>query len=261
VANILDKIVAQKRIEIADARSLTSLEAVQEAAATAPPARDFLGALRASEGIGLIAEVKKASPSKGLIREDFDPPSIARLYTDHGARCISVLTDETFFQGSLSYLKQVRSVVDTPLLRKDFVLDTYQIYEARAAGADAVLLIAEILTASELRQFSDLALELGMVALTELYDPANLDAVLASGTPLVGVNNRDLRTFEVDLSHTVRLRQQIPRSVLLVGESGISSREDALFLQENGVEAMLVGESLMRQTDIGKAVDTLLGNS
>jgi indole-3-glycerol phosphate synthase len=261
VANILDKIVAQKRIEIADARSLTSLEAVQEAATTAPPARDFLGALRASEGIGLIAEVKKASPSKGLIREDFDPPSIARLYTDHGARCISVLTDETFFQGSLSYLKQVRSVVDTPLLRKDFVLDTYQIYEARAAGADAVLLIAEILTASELRQFSDLALELGMVALTELYDPANLDAVLASGTPLVGVNNRDLRTFEVDLSHTVRLRQQIPQSVLLVGESGISSREDALFLQENGVEAMLVGESLMRQTDIGKAVDTLLGNS
>ena len=261
MANILDKIVAQKRIEIADARSLTSLEAVQEAAATAPPARDFLGALRASEGIGLIAEVKKASPSKGLIREDFDPPSIARLYTDHGARCISVLTDETFFQGSLSYLKQVRSVVDTPLLRKDFVLDTYQIYEARAAGADAVLLIAEILTASELRQFSDLALELGMVALTELYDPANLDAVLASGTPLVGVNNRDLRTFEVDLSHTVRLRQQIPQSVLLVGESGISSREDALFLQENGVEAMLVGESLMRQTDIGKAVDTLLGNS
>lgn len=261
MANILDKIVAQKRIEIADARSLTSLEAVQEAAATAPPARDFLGALRASEGIGLIAEVKKASPSKGLIREDFDPPSIARLYTDHGARCISVLTDETFFQGSLSYLKQVRSVVDTPLLRKDFVLDAYQIYEARAAGADAVLLIAEILTASELRQFSDLALELGMVALTELYDPANLDAVLASGTPLVGVNNRDLRTFEVDLSHTVRLRQQIPQSVLLVGESGISSREDALFLQENGVEAMLVGESLMRQTDIGKAVDTLLGNS
>lgn len=261
MANILDKIVAQKRIEIADARSLTSLGAVQEAAATAPPARDFLGALRASEGIGLIAEVKKASPSKGLIREDFDPPSIARLYTDHGARCISVLTDETFFQGSLSYLKQVRSVVDTPLLRKDFVLDAYQIYEARAAGADAVLLIAEILTASELRQFSDLALELGMVALTELYDPANLDAVLASGTPLVGVNNRDLRTFEVDLSHTVRLRQQIPQSVLLVGESGISSREDALFLQENGVEAMLVGESLMRQTDIGKAVDTLLGNS
>ena len=261
MANILDKIVAKKRTEIADARNLVSLEAVQAAALSAPPARDFLGSLKASDGIGLIAEIKKASPSKGLIREDFDPPSIAKLYTDHGARCISVLTDETFFQGSLDYLKQVRGVVNTPLLRKDFVLDAYQIYEARAAGADAVLLIAEILSANELQQFSDLALELGMVALTELYDPANLDAVLASGTPLVGVNNRDLRTFEVDLNHTVRLRQQIPQHVLLVGESGISSREDAQFLQENGVEAMLVGESLMRQPDIGKAVDALLGNA
>jgi indole-3-glycerol phosphate synthase len=259
VANILDKIVAKKRTEIVDAQAITSLEAMQQAAATAPPARDFLGSLQASEGIALIAEIKKASPSKGLIREDFDPPSIARTYTQHGARCISVLTDETFFQGSLDYLKQVRGVVDTPLLRKDFVLDVYQIYEARAAGADAILLIAEILSASELRQFSDLARELGMVALIELYDPSNLDAVLASGTPLVGVNNRDLRTFEVDLNHTVRLRKQIPQSVLLVGESGIHSREDAVFLQENGVEAMLVGESLMRQLDIGQAVDNLLG--
>ena len=259
MANILDKIVAKKRTEIADARTRISLEAMQEAATSAPPARDFLGSLQASSGIGLIAEIKKASPSKGLIREDFDPPSIAKTYTDHGARCISVLTDETFFQGSLEYLKQVRSVVDTPLLRKDFVLDAYQIYEARAAGADAILLIAEILSASELRQFSDLARALGMVALIELYDPSNLDAVLASGTPLVGVNNRDLRTFEVDLNHTVRLRKQIPQSVLLVGESGIHSREDAIFLQENGVEAMLVGESLMRQPDIGKAVDKLLG--
>ncbi len=259
MANILDKIVAKKRTEIVDAQAITSLEAMQQAAATAPPARDFLGSLQASEGIALIAEIKKASPSKGLIREDFDPPSIARTYTQHGARCISVLTDETFFQGSLDYLKQVRGVVDTPLLRKDFVLDVYQIYEARAAGADAILLIAEILSASELRQFSDLARELGMVALIELYDPSNLDAVLASGTPLVGVNNRDLRTFEVDLNHTVRLRKQIPQSVLLVGESGIHSREDAVFLQENGVEAMLVGESLMRQLDIGQAVDNLLG--
>ncbi len=259
MANILDKIVAKKRTEIVDAQAITSLEAMQQAAATAPPARDFLGSLQASEGIALIAEIKKASPSKGLIREDFDPPSIARTYTQHGARCISVLTDETFFQGSLDYLKQVRGVVDTPLLRKDFVLDVYQIYEARAAGADAIRLIAEILSASELRQFSDLARELGMVALIELYDPSNLDAVLASGTPLVGVNNRDLRTFEVDLNHTVRLRKQIPQSVLLVGESGIHSREDAVFLQENGVEAMLVGESLMRQLDIGQAVDNLLG--
>lgn len=261
VANILDKIVAKKRKEIAESRALTPLATVQQSAADAPPPRDFLGALRVSQGIGLIAEIKKASPSKGLIREDFDPPSIAKTYTAHGASCISILTDETFFQGSLSYLQQVRAVVDTPLLRKEFILDTYQIYEARAAGADAVLLIAEILTATELAHFSDLAQQLGMVALIELYDPDNLPAVLATGTPLIGVNNRDLRTFEVDLGHTVRLRNQIPENILLVGESGIHSREDVLYLQEHGVNAMLVGESLMREENIGSAVDRLLGSS
>ncbi len=261
VANILDKIVAKKRKEIAESRARTPLASVQQSAEDAPPSKDFLGALRASQGIGLIAEIKKASPSKGLIREDFDPPSIAKTYTAHGASCISILTDETFFQGSLSYLQQVRAVVDTPLLRKEFILDTYQIYEARAAGADAVLLIAEILTATELAHFSDLAQQLGMVALIELYDPDNLPAVLATGTPLIGVNNRDLRTFEVDLGHTVRLRNQIPENILLVGESGIHSREDALYLQEHGVNAMLVGESLMREANIGSAVDRLLGSS
>ncbi|MEC8343751.1 MAG: indole-3-glycerol phosphate synthase TrpC [Planctomycetota bacterium] len=261
VANILDKIVAKKRKEIAESRARTPLASVQQSAEDAPPSKDFLGALRASQGIGLIAEIKKASPSKGLIREDFDPPSIAKTYTAHGASCISILTDETFFQGSLSYLQQVRAVVDTPLLRKEFILDIYQIYEARAAGADAVLLIAEILTATELAHFSDLAQQLGMVALIELYDPDNLPAVLATGTPLIGVNNRDLRTFEVDLGHTVRLRNQIPENILLVGESGIHSREDALYLQEHGVNAMLVGESLMREANIGSAVDRLLGSS
>ena len=259
VANILDKIVAKKRKEIAESRARTPLASVQQSAADAPSPKDFLGALQASQGIGLIAEIKKASPSKGLIREDFDPPSIAKTYTAHGASCISILTDETFFQGSLSYLQQIRAIVDTPLLRKEFILDTYQIYEARAAGADAVLLIAEILTATELAHFSDLAQQLGMVALIELYDPDNLPAVLATGTPLIGVNNRDLRTFEVDLGHTVRLRDQIPENILLVGESGIHSREDALYLQEHGVNAMLVGESLMREENIGSAVDRLLG--
>ena len=259
VANILDKIVAKKRKEIAESRARTPLASVQQSAADAPSPKDFLGALQTSQGIGLIAEIKKASPSQGLIREDFDPPSIAKTYTAHGASCISILTDETFFQGSLSYLQQIRAIVDTPLLRKEFILDTYQIYEARAAGADAVLLIAEILTATELAHFSDLAQQLGMVALIELYDPDNLPAVLATGTPLIGVNNRDLRTFEVDLGHTVRLRDQIPENILLVGESGIHSREDALYLQEHGVNAMLVGESLMREENIGYAVDRLLG--
>ena len=259
VANILDKIVAKKRKEIAESRARTPLASVQQSAAEAPSPKDFLGALQASQGIGLIAEIKKASPSKGLIREDFDPPSIAKTYTAHGASCISILTDETFFQGSLSYLQQIRAIVDTPLLRKECILATYQISEARAGGADAVLLIAEILTATELAHFSDLAQQLGMVALIELYDPDNLPAVLATGTPLIGVNNRDLRTFEVDLGHTVRLRDQIPENILLVGESGIHSREDALYLQEHGVNAMLVGESLMREENIGYAVDRLLG--
>ena len=259
VANILDKIVAKKRTEIAESRARTPLASVQQSAAEAPSPKDFLGALQASQGIGLIAEIKKASPSQGLIREDFDPPSIAKTYTAHGASCSSILTDEPFYQGRLSYLQQIRAIVDTPLLRKEFILDTYQIYEARAAGADAGLLIAEILTATELAHFSDLAQQLGMVALIELYDPDNLPAVLATGTPLIGVNNRDLRTFEVDLGHTVRLRDQIPENILLVGESGIHSREDALYLQEHGVNAMLVGESLMREENIGYAVDRLLG--
>jgi indole-3-glycerol phosphate synthase len=207
----------------------------------------------------LIAEIKKASPSKGVIREDFDPVAIARVYEAHGATCLSVLTDEPHFQGKLEYLTAVRAAVELPVLRKDFILDRYQLLEARAAGADAVLLIAECLDDCSLRSLHNAALELGLIPLVELYEPANLERVLTAGAVLIGINNRNLHTFEVDLDHTLRMRAQIPADHVVVGESGIATREDALHLERGGVQAMLVGESLMRAADIGAAVDALLG--
>jgi indole-3-glycerol phosphate synthase len=227
--------------------------------ADAPPVRDFFGPLAAGSPIKLIAEVKKASPSKGVIRSDFEPVSIAKIYEAHGASCLSILTDEKYFQGSLDYLRQVRQAVGIPVLRKDFILDAYQLVEARAAGADAVLLIAECLDDCNLRKLHNEAIELGLTPLVEFYDPANLDRVLSAGAQLIGVNNRDLRTFEVDLAHTIRMREKVPLDAVLVGESGIYTRDDALRLQAAGVDAMLVGESLMRELDIGQAVDRLLG--
>lgn len=259
MANILDKIVATKRDEIAKAKAAKPEAELRAAAKDAPPARDFLGALSGQADIRLIAEVKKASPSAGVIRADFDPVTIAKTYEAHGAACLSVLTDEPYFQGHIDYLRDVRAAVSLPCLRKDFILDEHQLLEARSVGADAVLLIAECLTPEELKRLHAAAVELGMTPLVELYDPANVGAVLDAGAKLVGVNNRNLQTFEVDLQHTVRIRQQIPRDCVLVGESGIRTRADALLLEAAGVDAMLVGESLMRQPDIGAAVDALLG--
>jgi indole-3-glycerol phosphate synthase len=259
VTTILDKIVATKRGEIERARALVPIEQLRAQAQNAPAVRDFFGALAAGGPIKLIAEVKKASPSQGVIRQDFDPVAIARTYEAHGASCLSVLTDEHYFQGSLEYLRQVRQAVSIPVLRKDFILDSYQLVEARVAGADAVLLIAECLDDCNLRKLHNEAIELGMTPLVEFYEPANLERVLAAGAQLIGVNNRDLKTFAVDLGHTIRLREQVPLDCVLVGESGIHTRADALRLQAAGVDAMLVGESLMREPDIGLAVDRLLG--
>jgi indole-3-glycerol phosphate synthase len=259
VPTILEKIVATKRQEIARLRAACPLEQLRAALAGAPPVRDFFAPLAAGGPIQLIAEVKKASPSKGIIRADFDPLQIAQAYESAGAACLSVLTDEVYFQGSLDYLRQIREVVKIPLLRKDFILDTYQLVEARAAGADAVLLIAECLDDCQLRKLHNEAIELGLTPLVEFYEPENLPRVLAAGAQLIGVNNRDLRTFEVDLAHTIRLRQQVRLDCVLVGESGIHTRADVLRLQEAGVDAMLVGESLMRQADIGAATRQLLG--
>lgn len=261
MAEILAKIVKTKQQEVESSIRAQPLRDLMRQADLAPPTLDFIAALRSGPPIRLIAEVKKASPSKGVIRQDFDPVAIAQCYEQAGAHCISVLTDQSYFQGSLSHLSSIRPQVRTPLLRKDFIVHPYQVFEARVAGADAILLIAECLSRQELRGLYQLARELGMAALVEVYERANLDNVLNTGTELIGINNRNLKTFEVDLEHTIRLRQQIPTDKIVVGESGISSRQDALLLQQSNIQAMLVGESLMRQPDISLAVKQLLGTA
>ena len=258
---ILDRITATKREEVARAKATVPETALRDQLADAPPPRDFFASLAAGPPIRLIAEVKKASPSKGVIRADFDPVAIARTYQQHGASCISVLTDEPYFQGSLNYLRQVRAAVDLPVLRKDFIIDPYQVVEARAAGADAVLLIAECLNDDLLKQLHDAIVDLGMTPLVELYEPSNLPRVLQIGARLIGVNNRDLRTFDVDLEHTLRLRRQIPVDRVVVGESGIRTRQDVERLEAAGVQAMLVGETLLARPDVAAAVDELLGTA
>lgn len=259
MANILDDIVATKQREIAAAKAARPEAALSEIAERAPAPRNFFEPLAAGGRIKLIAEVKKASPSAGLIRADFQPVEIAQTYERHGASCISVLTDEHYFQGSLEYLRAVRAAIGLPVLRKDFILDTYQLYEARAAGADAVLLIAECLDDCNLRKLHNAAVELGLTPLVELYDPENLQRVFDAGATLIGVNNRDLRSFKTNLDHTLRLRDRIPDQCVLVSESGIRTRADVERLEAAGVDAILVGETLMANPDIGAAVDTLLG--
>lgn len=260
MSTILDEIVATKRTEIAAAKSKVAEDTLRAQAATAPKPRDFFAALSVPGTVRLIAEVKKASPSRGVIREDFDPVAIATQYERHGAACISVLTDEQYFQGCFAYLRQVRAAVGIPVLCKEFILDRYQLYQARAVGADAVLLIAECLDDAELKLLHDGAIELGMTPLVEFYETDNLPRVLAIGAKLIGVNNRDLKTFKTDLNHTIELRPQIPADCAVVGESGIRNREDVERLGAAGVQAILVGESLVAKPDIGAAVDALLGN-
>ncbi|MBL8853545.1 MAG: indole-3-glycerol phosphate synthase TrpC [Planctomycetaceae bacterium] len=259
MVDVLADIVATKRGEVAERRQQVPLAELHATIPDLPKTRDFVGALRGAPPLRLIAEVKKASPSAGLIRSDFDPVEIARAYEAGGASCLSVLTDRPYFQGDLAYLQRIRDQVSLPLLRKDFIIDPYQIYEARVAGADAVLLIAECLSVTQLRDFYQLARSLGLAVLSELHDPENLDAVLDSGTEIVGVNNRDLRTFRVDTQQTIRIRAQVPQDRLLVGESGVKNRALVLEWQAAGVDAMLVGETLMRQPDLTVAVRSLLG--
>jgi indole-3-glycerol phosphate synthase len=256
---ILDKILVETRQTIERDREKVSAAQLESAIKDLPPCRDFYGALAAGDQVQLIAEVKRASPSAGLIRENFDPAEIAGQYQAGGAACISVLTDEPFFQGSLDYLRAVRRAVDLPVLRKDFIVDRYQLLQAREAGADCVLLIAECLSADELQTLTEEAFSLGLQTLTELYDPENLDKVLETRTQLVGVNNRNLKTFETSLDHTLTLRPSIPEDRLLVGESGIRTHEDVCYLGAGGVKGILVGESLMRQPDIKLATEKLLG--
>jgi indole-3-glycerol phosphate synthase len=259
VGSILDRIVAAKRVELAEARSRTPESALEELATQAAPARDFRAALEREPGVQVIAEVKKASPSAGVLRADFDAVGLARISDAHGAAAISVLTDGPFFQGSLADLTAVRAAVQRPLLRKDFILERRQVLEARAAGADAVLLIAEILDEDALRLLLREIAEWKMQALVELYDAENLPRVLDAGARLVGVNNRDLRTFEVRLEHTLELAERMPKEVCLVSESGVRTRDDVVRLGAAGVRAVLVGETLMRADDPGAKLRELLG--
>jgi indole-3-glycerol phosphate synthase len=258
---ILDEIVVSKQAEVAAARHRLPLVELLSRVTSAPPVRDFRAALRCNGPIRLIAEIKKASPSAQTIRTHFDPIAIARTYQQHGATCLSVLTDTAHFQGRLEYMTQVHAEVAIPVLRKDFLIDDYQVFEARAAGADAILLIAEILDDVTLQRLLKRAWSLGMAALVEFHEASNLSRVLASGADLIGINNRDLRDFTTDVEHTLRLRDRIPANAILVSESGIRTRSDVERLEAAGVSAILVGEALMRAADLGLAVERLLGRA
>lgn len=271
---ILDRIVATKWQEIAAARDRVPASVLEKRCAELPPCRGFAAALRRPGEVRVIAEVKKASPSAGVIRADFDPAAIAKIYERHGAACVSVLTDADYFRGSLADLEAVRAAVAIPVLRKDFVVDAYQLLEARAAGADAALLIAEILPGDRLAELHRAAVALGLDVLVELHDADQLPRVIdcatrpndrqagpfgLGGATLIGVNNRDLRTFETRLGHTLDLLPRFPPGVTVVSESGIRTAADLHTLREAGVSAVLVGESLMRSPDIGAALDALRG--
>jgi indole-3-glycerol phosphate synthase len=255
---ILDEIVDWKRREVARRKRALSLADIQADIARAPTPRSLVDALR-RPGVSLVAEIKRASPSKGLLRPDLDPAALAREYEANGARAISVLTDQHFFRGCLGHLRAVRKAVRLPVLRKDFILDPYQVYEARAAGADAVLLIVAALGDAELDSLYRLVRHLGMDALVEVHDEVELERALAIEPRIVGVNNRDLRTFEVDLETTARLRARVPGYVALVAESGVHTPDDVARLVAMGADAMLVGEALVRAEDAGAKVRALLG--
>ncbi|PJF21082.1 MAG: indole-3-glycerol phosphate synthase TrpC [Phototrophicales bacterium] len=253
---ILDKILAQKVIEIRARQAKTPLNKLINLAKIACAPRNFTAALQ-RDTVALIAEVKKASPSKGVLIEDFDPVKLGKTYAQNGAAAISVLTDEMFFQGSLDYLTQVRDAVKIPVLRKDFIIDPYQVYEARAAEADAVLLIVAALDDGLLAELYALIYQLGMTALVEVHDEIEMERALKLEATVIGVNNRDLKTFNVDLRTTSRLAQMIPKNVTLVAESGIYSAADVLQMAQAGAHAVLVGESLVKSEDIAGMVRTL----
>jgi indole-3-glycerol phosphate synthase len=254
---ILDKIVDHKRLELVERRQARPIDALEAEARAASPARDAVAALQ-TRGVSLIAEIKRASPSKGLLHPDLDPTDLAHTYEDNGAAAISVLTDQRFFQGSLDDLRLVREAVNVPVLRKDFVFDPYQVYEARAAGADLVLLIVAILSDQELAALYRLVRDLHMSALIEVHDEGELARALAVGPCIVGINNRDLHTFTVDLGTTARLRPQVPDDVVLVSESGVHTPKDVERLAALGADAMLVGESLVKAQDVGAQVRELV---
>jgi indole-3-glycerol phosphate synthase len=260
--DILRRILTRKAEEVRERRARVSLDELQRRAARAPPPRGFVNAMRAQIAAGkpaVIAEVKKASPSRGVIRADFHPAQIARSYEASGAACLSVLTDVDFFQGADAYLREARAACSLPVLRKDFIVDAYQVYEARSLGADCILLIVAALNDRQLVELSTLAHALGMDVLVEAHDAVELDRALATSARLIGINNRDLRTFETSLETTLALRDRVPAERLLVTESGIHTHADVARLRAAGINAFLVGEAFMRTDDPGTELARLFG--
>jgi indole-3-glycerol phosphate synthase len=255
---ILDKIIAHKKLEVDAQKENTPLNKIKRNLIGLDPVRGFKAAISTPGKVNLIAEIKKASPSRGVIRDDFDPEAIARTYEDNGAVAISVLTDRKFFQGDLSFLARVRSVTSSvPVLRKDFIIDEYQIYQSRLAGADAILLIAAALDLPTLSRFLSIAHDMDLDCLVEVHSDDELDVVLNTDAAIIGINNRDLRTFKTDIRTTAHLMRIMPKDRVIVSESGIFSREDVEFLRKCGAHAMLVGESLMKSDDIGRKMRQL----
>lgn len=262
MADILDRILAVKKQEVARDSAAVPLAEMRARARDASPVRDFAGSLRSRLARGkpaVIAEIKKASPSKGLLRPDFDPPAIARTYETHGAACLSVLTDEQFFQGSQAYLEAARAACALPVLRKDFIIDPYQVVHARAMGADCILLIVAALSLAQMQVLEATAQEFGMAVLVEVHDARELATALDLRTPLIGINNRNLRTFETSLETTLALLADLPSGRIVITESGIHTRDDVDRMRAQGVGAFLVGEAFMRAADPGEALASLFG--
>ena len=253
----LQKILETKREEIQERKVLLPLSELKRRLAESPPPLDFDGAIR-SRDRALVAEVKRSSPSRGRIREDFDPVAIARIYAEGGAAAVSVLTESRFFEGRDSFLRDIRQNIGLPLLRKDFIIDPYQIYETRFLGGDALLLITRALDDGRLKEFIRLSSELGLASLVEIHDEADLEKALSSGAGIIGINNRDLSTFATDLEVSLRLAPLVPQGMTVISESGIRSRSDIQRLESAGIHAFLVGETLMREKDIGRKMKELL---
>jgi len=264
MADILQRILAVKAEEVAQAKAHHPLDEVRARVREQSPARDFVGAMRAKVAAGraaVISEIKKASPSKGVLREHFDPAAIAATYAAHGAACLSVLTDTQFFKGDMAHLAAARAACPLPVLRKDFVVEPYQVYEARAAGADCILLIVAALEQERMRALEEVATELGLAVLVEVHDASELDAALMLRTPLIGINNRNLRTFETRLDTTLGLLDRIPAGRMVVTESGILRPDDVALMRSRSVNCFLVGEAFMRAPDPGVELERLFGNA